>query len=425
MSRPISFARRRERSGAGPGFARAAAGKVRPASGLSVSKLDAFALVKSRPTSTTPPAGCRHCCRFFAFPRNGIRTPAENPQYDTISDGKFTSDLRGLRGARECLREGIPMNQKMRDLYELAERVARGKINVLITGETGVGKEVLAHRLHEVSPRVEKPFVALNCSALPESLAESELFGHERGAFTGAAQAKSGLLETASGGTLFLDEVGEMLPSLQTKLLRVLETQQFLRVGGTKPRRVDVRLVAATNRDLEDQVAKGAFRQDLYFRLAAVTLVIPPLRERADEIEPLTRKLVTRICQQDGQPTLDIDPDALDLLRAYDWPGNIRELRNVLERAILLAADGRVRRENLPTERMERAIARLNSDPFPSDGDPIEDSIPVWRQRIAAIERRAILDALEQCDGNKAHAAGWLRMPRSTFFARLKAHKIN
>jgi two-component system, NtrC family, response regulator AtoC len=328
-----------------------------------------------------------------------------------------------LGGRPSSTTDVVLVDRAMRELYALAERVAVGAINVLITGETGVGKEVLAQRIHKASPRASKPFVALNCGALAETLLESELFGHERGAFSGAISAKDGLLEAASGGILFLDEVGEMSPALQTKLLRVLETQTLLRVGGTKPRRMDVRIVAATNRDLEEEIARDTFRQDLYFRLAGVTLAIPPLRERVDEIEPLARVFIEATCGKLGRPAPPIAADALALLRRYPWPGNIRELRNVVERAVLLVTGGSITREQLQADKMERAIARNSASPgqVPPDGEDAR----AWRDRMADIERQAIRDALERCGGNKAHAAEWLGMPRSTFFARLKALNVS
>src|SRR5262245_23590076 len=219
----------------------------------------------------------------------------------------------------------------MRKLYELLERVAPGEITVLILGDTGVGKEVMAEQVHRRSPRRDKPFLRLNCAALSESLLESELFGHERGAFTGAHQMKSGLLETAQGGTVFLDEIGELPMPVQVKLLRVLEERQVWRVGGIKPRPIDVRFVAATNRDLENAVVEHKFRQDLYFRLAGVTLHIPPLRERSEEIEPLAREFAKQLTRHHRPPALS--PEVTQLMAGYAWPGNIRELRNAIERA--------------------------------------------------------------------------------------------
>ncbi|WP_437480023.1 sigma 54-interacting transcriptional regulator [Sorangium sp. So ce1014] len=237
----------------------------------------------------------------------------------------------------------------MLGLYEQAARAARSLISVLILGETGVGKEVLARTLHARSPRASGPYVELNCAALPPSLLESELFGHEKSAFTGATQARPGLLESAHGGTLFLDEIGELPLAFQAKLLRVLEDRKVLRIGGRAPRRIDLRFVAATNRDIEAEIARGAFRQDLYFRLNGISLVVPPLRERVSEIGPLAVRFLEEACRQLEQRSAPrISPEALAVLEAYFWPGNVRELRNVIERAAVLCAGDSVEPVDLP-----------------------------------------------------------------------------
>ena len=252
----------------------------------------------------------------------------------------------------------IVADRRMQDLYRLAERIAAGNITVLILGETGVGKEVVAERVHRMSPRSARPYLKLNCAALSESLLESELFGHERGAFTGAMQAKQGLLETADGGTVFLDEVGELPHSIQVKLLRVLEERVMLRVGGLKPRPLDVRFIAATNRDLENEIIRGTFRQDLFFRLNGATLVIPPLRERTSEIPDLARAFAAQSARQMGLPSQPaLSSEALELMMRYSWPGNIRELRNVVERAVLLCGRGPILPAQLPLEKMRATIA--------------------------------------------------------------------
>jgi two-component system response regulator AtoC len=324
----------------------------------------------------------------------------------------------------------------MERLYKLAERVAAGTISVLILGETGAGKEVLAERLHKLSPRAARPFVSLNCAALTESLLESELFGHERGAFTGAIAQKLGLLESADGGTVFLDEVGEMPASTQAKLLRVIETRQVLRVGGLKPRPIDVRFVSATNRDLEAEVSRGAFRRDLYFRLNGIALSIPPLRQRPGEIEALARLFLDRATAQAGRGRAQIDHDALELLRSYTWPGNIRELRNVMERAALLAAGARITREHLPMEKMRATFAGISdaaAPPAPPPprpaveapaAAPTEKQPPSVRAEIEALERRRILDALAECAGNQTKAARLLGMSRRTLLHRLDSYGV-
>jgi two-component system, NtrC family, response regulator AtoC len=347
--------------------------------------------------------------------------PAVHPAGATSPTKLFS--ITGERAAASpAPKPGVVLvNERMRELYRLAERVAVGTINIVIRGETGAGKELLAHHIHQASLRAREPFVAVNCGALPETLLDSELFGHERGAFTGALQAKDGLLETASGGTLFLDEVGEMSPALQTKMLRALEAQQIVRVGGTRPRKIDIRVVAATNRDLEEDVEQGTFRQDLYFRLAGDTLVIPPLRDRVDEIEPLARAFLQAVSQQLGREVPTLELDALAVLRRYSWPGNIRELRNVMERAVLHSVDFRITPEQLPVEKMERAISRGSSRA--AEG-AAQWAVSPWRERKRALERQTIIDALERCAGNRARAAALLAIPRSTFFARLKALDI-
>jgi len=289
--------------------------------------------------------------------------------------------------------------------YKLLERVSQGNISVLLAGETGVGKEVMAHAVHRSSPRAKKPFVKLNCAAIPESLFESELFGHVPGAFTGAEGTKRGLLESADGGTVFLDEIGEMPMSMQAKLLRVIEQKELIPVGGVTPRAIDVRFVAATNRDLEAECAEGRFRRDLYYRLNGITVEVPPLRERDGEIEGLANAFVLEYARQLGfgdAPVLSTS--ALDALKRHRWPGNIRELRNVIERAVLLSAGGSIRLEHLP---------------FTDDEPAVEGEDDLWRS-----ERRRIMDALAKCSGNQTRAAKTLGISRRTLVSRMVTHRI-
>ena len=301
--------------------------------------------------------------------------------------------------------------EAMRKVHELAERSAAGTINVLITGETGVGKELLAETVHRASPRRGGPYVCLNCAALSETLLESELFGHERGAFTGAVQAKPGLLETAAHGSLFLDEVGELPPALQAKLLRVIETREVLRVGGVRARKIDVRFVSATNRDLEAEVARGGFRRDLYFRLNGMTLTIPPLRERPRDLPILARAFVTSLAR--GRAP-EISEAAMAVLRAHGWPGNVRELRNVIERALLLCDGRALLPEHLPP-------------PVPVVADDAEPALPAAAPAARGAdgdERTRILAALAACGGNQSRAARQLGISRKVLIARLDSYGV-
>jgi len=333
-------------------------------------------------------------------------------------------------GEHAATRTGVVVESPaMRDLYALARRAAAGNSSVLIFGETGAGKEVLAETVHAASPRASKPFLPLNCAALTETLVESELFGYERGAFTGANQPKIGLIEAAAGGTVFLDEIGEMPLAVQAKLLRAIETKTVLRIGATSARAVDVRFVAATNRDLEEEVAEKRFREDLYFRLNVITLEIPPLRERQGEIEILARLFLKKLAEPLGRAIPTISPEALTWLRAYPWPGNIRELRNVIERAFVLCTGSELTPEHLPVEKMlrsRRTTAELPSAPVASS--PSSPSLPplpgVPPRGLKEIEKQAIIDALERCHMNQTRAAELLGMPRRTFCKRMKEYDI-
>jgi transcriptional regulator with PAS, ATPase and Fis domain len=302
----------------------------------------------------------------------------------------------------------IVVNRQMHELHRLLQRVADTDITVLLLGETGVGKEVFASRLHQASPRASKKLVEINCGALPETLLESELFGHERGAFTGAERAKVGQLEQADGGTVFLDEVGEMPLSVQVKLLRVLETREFTRVGGAGPRKVDVRFVAATNRDLSADIAAGRFRQDLYFRLDGLSILIPPLRERPDEIVPLAEAFLEQAAQRAGRAAPTLKHDAVDWLKRHAWPGNVRELRNVIERALVLSVGDEIARADLPES--APAIAQT--------------AVQTGSGSLGDVERQHILGTLERCGGNQSRTARELGISRNTLLARLKDYGI-
>jgi two-component system response regulator AtoC len=309
----------------------------------------------------------------------------------------------------------------MQEVERVVDRIAVGTISVLVVGETGVGKELVAEAIHRRSPRANKPLVRLNCAAVNATLLESEWFGYERGAFTGATASKPGLLETADGGTVLLDEVGELPPDIQAKLLRVLEDRAILRVGGVRPRRIDVRFVAATNRDLDAESAAGRFRRDLYFRLNGVTIAVPPLRERPDEIEPLARLFSAEASRSSGLPgPMPIEVEALAWLRAYEWPGNVRELRNAIERAVLLAAGGRaISTADLPKALRPGPSARAVTDE--GSRPPRARSL---KDDVADVEKRRVLDALAAAGNNQKKAAELLGISRGTLSARLQAFGI-
>ncbi|HKV08191.1 MAG TPA: sigma 54-interacting transcriptional regulator [Thermoanaerobaculia bacterium] len=300
----------------------------------------------------------------------------------------------------------------LQKVFQLVARVAPTDLTVLILGESGTGKELVAKALHKSSPRKEKPFVAINCATLSETLLESELFGHEKGSFTGAAGRKAGQFELAHEGTLFLDEVGEIPLPLQARLLRALETREIQRVGGARPIPVDVRLVAATNRDLAAAVRAGTFRDDLYHRLNVFALTLPPLRERREDIPLLASHFAARSARRLGRSPAGFSPEARAALLAYDWPGNIRELQNAVERAVVLAADDLLRPEDLPEAVLESAAA------FES---PSEASPGPYHEAVAQAKRRILLDALEQAGGNSSEAARRLGLNR-TYFHRLLSH---
>jgi transcriptional regulator with PAS, ATPase and Fis domain len=302
----------------------------------------------------------------------------------------------------------IAKSAPMRVFVELAQRVAKVDATVLITGESGSGKERVARLLHEESTRAAGPFVAINCGAITESLLESELFGHARGAFTGATQDRAGLFEAANGGTLFLDEVGEVSQGMQVKLLRALQEREIRRVGENRNRTIDVRVVAATNQDLLNSVAGGVFRQDLYYRLKVIELRLPALRERRDDILPLARVLLADAALRMSRKLEGLAPAVADQLLRYTWPGNVRELENAMERAAALARGSRVELEDLPEE-----IRMLIPTPVVADGHV---------RPLAEVEREYILAALELNGGNQTHTAVQLEIGSATLYRRLKSY---
>jgi len=301
---------------------------------------------------------------------------------------------------------------KFRDLVALAHRVAPTDSTVLITGETGSGKEMVAKLLHARSSRREKPFVVVECAALQEDLLQSELFGHERGAFTGADRGKAGLFEVANGGTIFLDEIGEVSPATQVKLLRVLDASTFRHVGGTSEIRVDVRVLAATNRDLPAMVKQGLFREDLYYRLSTIILTLPPLRERGGDVDLLAGHFLGLLNARHGL-NRRLSPEALSLLRLHDWPGNVRELLHAIERALVVADGEEVRPGDLP-----RAI-RLGPDPSSAGGSP--GSLP----SLEELERAHVERVLRSVDGHRSSAARILGISERNLYRKLKAYGIS
>jgi DNA-binding NtrC family response regulator len=329
------------------------------------------------------------------------------------AEQKLRAHRRGLGRAARTVQEPegtIARSARMQQVVDLARRVAKVDATVLITGESGVGKERIARLVHEESTRSAGPFVAVNCGAITETLLESELFGHARGAFTGANTDRPGLFEAAGHGTLLLDEIGEVSPGMQVKLLRVLQEREVRRVGENRSRPVDVRVVAATNRDLSHGVAGGAFRQDLYYRLKVVELVVPALRDRREDILPLARLLLAEAAGRMGRTLSGLAPKAADQLLRYEWPGNVRELENAMERAAALAHGRRVELEDLPEE-----VRQAFPLPVASQGAvrPLEE-----------IEREYILAVLELNDGNQTRTAEQLQIGSATLYRKLKSYGL-
>jgi len=300
----------------------------------------------------------------------------------------------------------IGRSRPMRNLMAEVERAAGSAARVLIQGENGTGKELVARALHAAGPRRDQPFVAVNCAAIPEELVESELFGHERGAFTGATQARRGRFEEAHGGTLFLDEVGDLSPRAQTKLLRVLQEGELTRVGGNRAIRVDVRVIAATNQDLAARVATSAFREDLYFRLAVIPITVPPLRERAEDVPTLVEHFAAQVARESGRRAKAFSAAALERLRAYSFPGNVRELRNLVERLAIMS-----RGATIEADDVNAVLPRTSA---------VSDGPPRLADAVQEFERAQIEDALRATGGNMAQAALRLGLERSHLYKKMK-----
>lgn len=308
----------------------------------------------------------------------------------------------------------------MQDTLRMARTAAATTSTVLLLGESGTGKEVVARAIHQWSPRAEQPFVAVNCTALTPDLLESELFGHDRGAFTGAIAQKKGKFELADGGTIFLDEIGDLPPNLQVKLLRVLQDKEFQHVGGVKNIRVDVRILAATNRNLPQAMQKGTFREDLYYRLNVVSLTLPPLRERRDDVPMLVRHFVERYRREMSRPAMSIEPEALSRLQAYTWPGNVRELQNVIERAVALSPGPTITVADLPVEVRKEKMTHPVTSPLLAG---VDDDLPL-AEALDAFTRAKVRRTLEVAGGNQTVAAQLLGMPQSNLSRLMKRLRL-
>ena len=363
--------------------------------------------------------GPEHADELRFFEPNRLKAGLEVPRHrvtDSLlaAERKLREHTRAIRRVAVDVEEPLGMITKsvaIRALVDLAKRVAKVDSTVLITGESGAGKERVARLIHDESARVAGPFIAVNCGAVAETLLESELFGHARGAFTGAGQDRAGLFEAANGGTLLLDEIGEVSITMQVKLLRAVQEREIRRVGENKTRKVDVRIVAATNRDLAQEVTRGAFRQDLYYRLKVVELNVPALRERRDDLLALARVLLAEAALRMKRDVVGLAPGAAELLLRYEWPGNVRELANAMERAVALARGTRVEIEDLPIE--------IRADALPAVAAvmgavrPLED-----------IEKDYILAALEQNGGNQTRTSEQLRIGSATLYRKLKSYGL-
>lgn len=344
------------------------------------------------------------------------RATLERPVVDASTGRKSDGDVDLL--------DAPIIGASQRELFSMAQRAASARVPVHIKGESGTGKEVLARFLHERGPRAGKPFIAVNCGAIPSNIVERELFGHEKGAFTGADQSKPGYFEAADGGTLFLDEVGDLDPEAQKTLLRALEARSIRRVGATQEIKIDVRVISATHHDLQAMVEDGQFRRDLYFRLNTFELEVRPLRERSDEIDAFVERFLKRANDENGRSVRGVAPEAMALLRAYRWPGNVRDLRNAIDHAVVLAAGDRIQLEDLPPRLLATALpARSEGAPLaapPSDLAEQQATGGKLRSTLDRTEAEVILAALQETGGNVTKAAKVLGIPRSTLRHKIK-----
>ena len=315
--------------------------------------------------------------------------------------------LRRIVGVQEHFGDLIGKHGKMREIYKLIANVAESDATVLILGESGTGKELVARRIHELSSRTAGPFITINCAAYPETLIESELFGHEKGSFTGATHTRKGCFELANSGTIFLDEIGEVSPAAQVKLLRVLQFKEFQRVGAEANIKVDVRVLAATSRNLRREMELGTFREDLFYRLHVIPVIIPPLRERISDLPPLAEHFIQKLSERSSKKPMEIVPEAMNILMNHRWPGNVRELENVVEHAFILARGGFIQVSDLP------AYLRDTRRQSPSTGDGLEE-----------MEKQHLIRVLGECQGNKIQAARRLKISRSTLYRKMELYGI-
>jgi DNA-binding NtrC family response regulator len=347
-----------------------------------------------------------------------ITKPVDPKHFDIVV--RKALERAGLKRSLELLTEEtdnryrliVGESKKMAEAVNTAGKAAASNATVLLLGESGTGKEVFARAIHNWSERKSQPFVPINCVGLSKELLESELFGHEKGAFTGADQLKKGKMELANGGTVFLDEIGDVSPELQTKLLRFLQEREFDRVGGRGPIRVNVRIIAATNRDLENAVREGRFREDLYYRLNVIPIILPPLRERAEDIPLLSQHFLRRYAAESKKDLLEISAEAMEKLSAYNWPGNVRELANVIERAVVLGRESAISVRDLPGQ-----IAGAQS--------PLAKKPDSYRQAMDVARRDLVCRALDQSNGNRAAAAKALGLHEKYFLRLIKTLGIN
>jgi len=352
-----------------------------------------------------------------------ITKPFSFEEIKEILDKVLSSHSQGVESA-ETSEEIVGTSKRMQEVFKLVGRVAKSDVTVLITGESGTGKELIARAIHRYSDRKDRPFLAVNCAALPPNLLEAELFGYERGAFTGAVSSKKGLFEQANGGTLFLDEIGELPLELQAKLLRVLQEKEIRRIGGERTVKVDVRIVAATNRNLEEEVKKGNFREDLFFRLNVVTIELPPLRERREDILPLALYFIRKFSKEFKLPVKELTERAVEWLMSYDFPGNVRELENMILRAMIVSPTGVIDVEDLKpsatfsgTPSFEEAIKNFVVEVFTLEQ---KEKSNLYDLVIKSAERILISEVLRFCNFNRQKAAQILGIHRNTLRRKIK-----